>query len=303
MIHCLMESGQGAAHTLSERRKQAPGGILVIHGADMSFSYDFDEYTSVALDGVGIEIKPGEMIVVLGQNGSGKSTLAKHFNALLPIQKGKLTVMGINVRDEDEIWRLRRQCGMVFQNPDNQFVASTVEEDVAFGLENYETPRDIIPDKVASALNTVGMDGYEKRDIHTLSGGQKQRLALASVLALDPDIVIFDEVTSMLDSEGRLEIIEAIKRLHNQRQKTMIMITHYVEEAVSADRVCLMHKGRILGYGTPSDILTNMELMKATGLLPPVPVRLYYDLKEMGITLNSCPLNTEGLAEEICRLL
>ena len=273
-----------------------------VNGTNISFSYDFDGHVSSALDDVTLQIKKGEMIAFLGQNGSGKSTLAKHFNALLGIQKGELTVAGINARSESEIWRIRRLCGMVFQNPDNQFVSSIVEEDVAFGLENYEVPREVIPGKVKAALKLVGMEGCERRSPHMLSGGQKQRIALAGVLALEPDIIVFDEVTAMLDPDGRREILEAIHRLHTHAGKTCILITHYVEEAVSADRVCIMQKGKILGCGTPREILTDAQLMAAAGLVPPIPVRLYYDLKAAGIALTSCPLTNEELVEGICRL-
>lgn len=273
----------------------------IISGSDISFSYDVDGYISSALDGISVQIKTGEMIAILGQNGSGKSTIAKHFNALLAIQKGELVVAGINVKNEKSVWELRRICGMVFQNPDNQFVSSIIEEDIAFGLENYEVPREIIAKKVESVLKLVGMEGCEKRAPHTLSGGQKQRIALAGVLALEPDIIVFDEVTAMLDPEGRKEILDAIKSLHRSG-KTIILITHYIEEAVFADKVCLMQNGKILGYGTPHEVLTDMELMDSAGLIPPVPIKLYYDLNAAGIKLSSCPLTNEELVEEICRL-
>jgi len=275
---------------------------LIIHGSDISFSYDFDGCLSSALTAIDIEIGKGEMVAILGQNGSGKTTLAKHFNALLPLQKGKLTVAGIDAGDGSAIWRLRRLCGMVFQNPDNQFVSSIVEEDVAFGLENYEVSREMIQGKVEEALRLVGMQGYEKRSPHTLSGGQKQRVALAGVLALDPDVIIFDEVTAMLDPEGRCEILEEIRRLHSEAKKAIVMITHYVEEAVIADRIFLMKNGKVLGYGEPREILTNVELMESAGITPPIPIRLYYDLNAEGISLKSCPLTNEELVEEICRL-
>jgi energy-coupling factor transport system ATP-binding protein len=254
------------------------------------------------LDGFGVETKAGELIAILGQNGSGKSTLAKHFNALLPLQSGKLIVVGIDSRDKDNTWRLRRLCGMVFQSPDNQFVSSVIGEDVAFGLENYETPRFLIQGKVSSALKAVGMEGYEKRSPHTLSGGQKQRVALAGILALEPDIIVFDEATAMLDPEGRSEILNEIQRIRNQSQKTIVMITHHVEEAVLADRVYLMQKGKMLACGTPREILVDIELMELAGLIPPVPVRMYYDLKAAGILLKSCPLTDDELVEEICQL-
>jgi len=274
----------------------------MIYGIDISFSYDLDGCLAPALTEIGLNIDPGEMIVLLGQNGSGKSTLSKLFNALLPLQHGELSVAGINAGDESEVWRLRQVCGMVFQNPDNQFVSSVVEEDVAFGLENYEVARDLIQEKVSLALKSVGMEGYEKRSPQTLSGGQKQRIALAGVLALEPNIIIFDEVTAMLDPEGRREILQTIEKLHVETRKTIIMITHYVEEAVCADRVCLMHEGKIISSGTPREILTDVQLMQSAGLFPPIPARLYHDLKAAGVFLQSCPLTNEELVREVCRL-
>lgn len=217
------------------------------------------------------------------------------------MQKGKLTVADIDVRDEAEVWRLRRLCGMVFQNPDNQFVSSVVEEDIAFGLENYEVPRSEIAGKVRNALKLVGMEGFEKRAPHTLSGGQKQRIALAGVLALSPDIIIFDEVTAMLDPDGRHEIMSVIRRLH-EAGKTIVLISHYIEEAVYADRVYLMCCGKVLGSGTPRQILTDSDLLQKAGLVPPIPVRLYNDLQASGINLTVCPLTNEELADELCRL-
>ena len=273
-----------------------------IQGRDISFTYYEDGNTSPALDGLDIDIGKGEFIVFLGQNGSGKSTLAKLLNALLPLQKGVLNVADIDAGDEKETWKLRRLCGMVFQNPDNQFVSSLVEEDVAFGLENYNVPRNEIPLKVAAALKLVGMEAYEKRSPQKLSGGQKQRVALAGVLALEPEIIIFDEVTAMLDPEGRREVLKIIKNLHRDEKNTIIMITHFVEEALSADRIFLMHKGRIIGSGKPRDVLTDIDMMNSAGLLPPIPVRLYYDLKTAGIVLKSCPLNNVEFVEEVCRL-
>lgn len=192
---------------------------------------------------------------------------------------------------------------MVFQNPDNQFVSSIVEEDVAFGMENYNIARREIPSKVKEALKTVGMEGYGKHAPYMLSGGQKQRIALAGVLALDPDILIFDESTSMLDPKGREEILSVIRRLHEQEKRTILLITHYIEESVWADRVCLMREGEILAFDKTETILTDMELMKKAGLSPPLPVRLYYDLKKEGICLKHCPLTKEELVDELCQLL
>lgn len=272
---------------------------VLIEGKQICYSYEGGG-SSFALQNVDLQIKQGEFVVILGGNGSGKSTLVKHLNALLQLQKGELKVAQINLREEGEIWFLRRFCGMVFQNPDHQFVSSVVEEDIAFGLENYEVPRAEIPARVRSALTQVGMDGYAQRSVHTLSGGQKQRVALAGVLALDPAVLIFDEATAMLDPGGRAEMVKIMHQLH-RTGKTVIAITHYVEEAVTADQVILMHQGRVLACGSPRAILTNPDLLREAKIIPPLPVRLYYDLRQAGIFLNHCPLTEEELVEEICQ--
>lgn len=270
-----------------------------VKGETITYRYDMDQ--PPALEEVSLTIKKGELTVILGQNGCGKSTLVKHLNGLLPLQQGELTVAGMDLKDEKSIWELRRRCGMVFQNPDNQFVSSLVEEDIAFGLENYDTPLEEIPERIAAALALVGMEGYEKRSPHTLSGGQKQRAALAGVLVMEPDIIVFDEATAMLDPEGRQEIQDCMERLR-KLGKTVIAITHYVEEAVFADQVLLMKEGRVLAFGPPREILTCRERMEKAGLCPPLPVRLYYDLQDSGIRLGRCPLTNQELVEELCRL-
>lgn len=273
----------------------------MIHADNLTFSYDYAGAPSHALDEVSLSVKPGELVAILGHNGCGKSTLAKHLNALLPLQSGTLTVAGMDAADPENQSELRRKIGMVFQNPDNQFVSTIIEEDVAFGLRNYDTPEEMIEAKVKEALHLVGMDGYEQRAPHSLSGGQKQRIALAGVLAMDPDILVFDEVTSMLDPVGSKEVLAVIKDLH-QREKTIVMITHYVEEALDADRVVLMRDGKILANGTPQEILTDMDLLKQTRLKPPMTVQLYYELKAQGIELDECPLSSTELTEALLRL-
>lgn len=273
----------------------------MIDAKNIKFSYDFDDGKHRSLDGATFHVEKGELAVILGHNGCGKSTLMKHLNGLLELQSGELTVNGIDASNPDEVWKLRRCVGIVFQNPDNQFVSSVVEEDVAFGLENYGVPREEIPQRVAEALKAVGMEGYEKRSSHMLSGGQKQRVALAGVLALDPEILIFDEATSMLDPQGRAEVLETVKRLH-EAGKTIVMVTHYVEEATFADTVWFMHDGVMLAHGTPRETLTDPMLLTATGLDAPMSVKLYYDLLEAGIQLETCPLTNAEAAEEICRL-
>ena len=263
-------------------------------------SYAFAGSKRRSLDGVSFTIKQGELVALLGHNGCGKTTLPRHLNALLPVQSGELTVAGLDARGSANLWKIRRACGMVFQNPDNQFVSSLVEEDIAFGLRNFGTPEKDIPEKVRRALESVGMGGYEKRSPQLLSGGQKQRIAIAGVLALDPDILIFDEATSMLDPEGRREVLETINRLHRQGH-TILMISHYIEEAVYSDRVLLIHDGRILAQGKPREILTDPEQLRQAGLTPPMPVRAYHDLKAAGIVLARCPLTVEELVEDLCR--
>lgn len=259
------------------------------------------ESIQTALDHVDLDVKPGEFIAILGHNGSGKSTLAKHINALLTPSEGSLWVDGMDVTEEKNILPVRQTAGMVFQNPDNQFVSTIVGEDVAFGLENYGVPENEIPARVAAALAAVDMAGYENRATHTLSGGQKQRVALAGVLALSPDILVFDEATAMLDPDGRQEVLRTICRLHTQQHKTVVMITHYIEEAIGADRVYLIHNGKMIADGTAREMLTQPELLAAAGLTPPMPVQMYYDLKQAGIVLARCPLTLEELAEELCR--
>lgn len=264
-------------------------------------SYSFAGSKQRSLDDVNLTVNKGEFVAVLGCNGCGKTTLARHLNVLLPVQSGALTVAGINACDDKNIWAVRSKCGMVFQNPDNQFVSTLIEEDLAFAPRNFGVPEEEIPERVKNALSSVGMNGFEKHSPHMLSGGQKQRIAIAGVLAAEPDIMIFDEVTSMLDSQGREEVLSAIKSLHKSGQ-TVIMITHYIDEAVLADRVVLMENGRITADGIPCDILTDIELMSRAGLDVPMPVKMYYDLAERGIKLKKCPLTNEDLVGELCSL-
>lgn len=273
----------------------------MIDADNLTFSYDYAGAPSHALDSISLSVKPGELVAILGHNGCGKSTFAKHLNALLPLQNGTLTVAGMDAADPANQCELRRKVGMVFQNPDNQFVSTIIEEDVAFGLRNYEVPEELIETKVKEALHIVGMDGYEQRAPHSLSGGQKQRIALAGVLAMDPEILVFDEATSMLDPVGSREVLAMIEELH-QRGKTIVMITHNIEEALDADRVVLMRDGKILANGTPREILTDMDLLRQTKLKPPMTVQLYYELKAHGIELDRCPLSNAELTEVLLRL-
>ena len=279
----------------------------MIKGSRLGFSYFWDGESIPVFDQVNIELKEGEWTAILGCNGCGKSTLVRLMNGLLPLQDGNLSVNGINAGNPANKWELCRICGMVFQNPDNQFVSSVLEEDIAFGLENAQVPEREVTSKVKAALELVGLEGYEKRSPSSLSGGQKQRAALAGVLALNPEILIFDEATSMLDPKGRREVLAEMKKLRDCG-KTVVMITHDVEEAVLADRVILMgcpngqkDTNTVLAQGSTRIILTDCDLLKQAGILPPMAVRMYEDLKQAGIELNRCPLTKEELAEALCR--
>ena len=279
----------------------------MIKGSRLGFSYFWDGESIPVFEQANIELKEGEWTALLGCNGCGKSTLVRLMNGLLPLQDGNLSVNGINAGNPANKWELCRTCGMVFQNPDNQFVSSVLEEDIAFGLENAQVPEREVTSKVKAALELVGLEGYEKRSPSSLSGGQKQRAALAGVLALNPEILIFDEATSMLDPKGRREVLAKMKKLRDCG-KTVVMITHDVEEAVLADQVILMGRpngqkdpNTVLAQGSVREILTDSRLLIQAGIVPPMAVRMYEDLKLAGIELNRCPLTKEELAEALCR--
>lgn len=279
----------------------------MIKGSRLGFSYFWDGESIPVFEQANIELKEGEWTALLGCNGCGKSTLVRLMNGLLPLQNGNLSVNGINAGNPANKWELCRICGMVFQNPDNQFVSSVLEEDIAFGLENAQVPEREVTSKVKAALELVGLEGYEKRSPSSLSGGQKQRAALAGVLALNPEILIFDEATSMLDPKGRREVLAEMKKLRDCG-KTVVMITHDVEEAVLADQVILMgcpngqkNPNTVLAQGSVREILTDSRLLIQVGIVPPMAVRMYEDLKLAGIELNRCPLTKEELAEALCR--
>lgn len=221
-----------------------------------------EEIEKLAIDGLNLEVNEGEFLVVLGHNGSGKSTVAKHMNALLVPTEGTVIVNGLDTSDENNVWDIRATAGMVFQNPDNQLVATIVEEDVAFGPENLGVPPEEIRKRVYDALEKVGMSEYKKHAPHLLSGGQKQRVAIAGILAIQPKCIIFDEPTAMLDPSGRREVMENIKELNKKHGITVILITHYMDEAAQADRVVVMDKGKVIMEGIPRDIFSEVETMK-----------------------------------------
>lgn len=275
--------------------------MTAVFAENLMYSYEADSSGNCAVNNIELSIDKGQLVSILGSNGSGKTTLVRHFNALLPVQRGRLTVAGINAADKNSIWAVREKCSMVFQNPDNQFISSLIEEDIAFGARNFGVDESEIPERVSTALAAVGMSGYEKHSPHLLSGGQKQRIAIAGVLAIRPDIIVFDESTSMLDPEGRAEVLSIIKKLHSQG-RTVIMISHCVEEAVFSDVVVIMRDGKIIAQGAPRHILTDAELLESAGLELPLPVKIYYDIAKRGINLSKCPLTNKELVEELCLL-
>lgn len=251
------------------------------------------------LEGIDLTVRRGEFLAVLGHNGSGKSTLAKHFNAILTPTSGKVLVEGIDTADPNQIYEIRQRVGMVFQNPDNQMVANIVEEDVAFAPENLGVPREEIRRRVDAALEAVRMTPFKNHAPHMLSGGQKQRIAIAGVLAMQPDILVLDEPTAMLDPSGRKEILEAVKRLNREQGMTVVLITHYMDEAVQADRVVVMDKGRIQMEGVPAEIFPQVKELKALGLDTPQATELIYLLNKAGANLNPKILDAEACIEEL----
>ena len=255
------------------------------------------------LDNVSLNVKEGEFLAVLGHNGSGKSTLAKHFNAILLPTDGKVFVDGIDTADESRLFDIRRRVGMVFQNPDNQMVATIVEEDVAFAPENLGVPREEIRERVDNALETVGMTAFKRHAPHMLSGGQKQRVAIAGVLAMQPEILVMDEPTAMLDPNGRAEVIQTIKKLNREMGMTVILITHYMDEAVQADRVIVVDSGHISMEGPPRDIFPQVDRLVDLGLDTPQSTYLIYMLNKLGLDFNPRVLNDKECAEEIIKRL
>jgi len=255
-----------------------------------------------AINGVNLTVEKGEFLVVLGHNGSGKSTLAKHMNALLLPTDGIVYVDGLNTKDEDNVWDVRAKAGMVFQNPDNQMVATIVEEDVAFGPENLGVDPKEIRKRVDESLQKVGMSEYKRHAPHLLSGGQKQRVAIAGILAMQPECIIFDEPTAMLDPSGRKEVLNNIKEINKQYGITIILITHYMDEAAEADRIVVMDDGKLIMGGTPKEVFSQVELMKKIGLDVPQVTELSYELNKEGIKLDNKIINVDEMVEALCQL-
>ena len=266
--------------------------MKIIWAENLRHVYKTASGEKVALDGVNFSINAGEFVAIIGTNGSGKSTLAKHFNALLLPTEGKIFVTGLDTSDENNLWRIRKNVGMVFQNPDNEIVAAIVEDDVAFGCENLGIEPNEIRRRVDFALDAVNMSAYKKFSPSKLSGGQKQRIAIAGVLAMQTKIIVFDEATAMLDPAGRREILETVQRLHAQGL-TIIYITHFMEEAAVADKIFLMENGKILKIGTPRQIFSDVKEIKRLGLDVPVAAELAERLRRRGFKLSKNILTDE----------
>ena len=276
----------------------------IIQTENLTFHYAFEEGEApTVLDGVSLSVQPGEFVAVLGHNGSGKSTLAKHFNAILLPSGGKVYVDGIDTCDEEKLLDVRRQVGMVFQNPDNQIVASVVEEDVAFGPENLGVPSEEIRERVDSALATVRMSEYARHAPHLLSGGQKQRVAIAGVLAMRPRCIVLDEPTAMLDPVGRKEVIDTVRRLNREQNITVVLITHHMDEAAQADRLIVMHDGHIVADDSPALVFQNVDGLRSLGLEVPEPVALLYELRQAGVDVPLTALGVDECAEVLRKLL
>lgn len=266
-------------------------------------SQNEDELGVKAVNDVSMSIEKGQFVVILGRNGSGKSTMSRLLNGLLLPQKGTIVVDGISTDNEELIWEVRKTLGLVLQNPDNQIVSTTVEEDVAFGPENLGVRPEEIRRKVDEALVTVGMEEYSKHSPHQLSGGQKQRIAIAGILAMDPECIVLDESTSMLDPHGRYEVVEVLKRLNKDRGITIVLITHHMDEAVEADKVYVMEDGSIILNGTPRQIFENVNLVRQAGLDVPQVTALAYELKQDGFPINKLPLTIPEMIKEIQTLI
>ena len=270
--------------------------------------YDYLKYdengqaseSSTAVEDVDLDIQPGQFISILGHNGSGKSTLAKHMNALLIPTEGTIWVDGMDTAMEPELWKIRQKAGMVFQNPDNQIIGTVVEEDVGFGPENLGIPTEGIWSRVNKSLEAVGMTAFRHRSPNKLSGGQKQRVAIAGVMAMQPKCIIMDEPTAMLDPNGRKEVLEAVHELNRREGITVILITHYMEEVIDSDRVFVMDQGHVVMQGTPREIFSRVEELKAYRLDVPQVTLLAYELKKAGIPLPDGILTINELVDALC---
>ncbi|MGI6654910.1 MAG: energy-coupling factor transporter ATPase [Christensenellales bacterium] len=273
-----------------------------IHLALDRVTYQYDQGGKTAVKDVTLSIGRGEFVALLGHNGSGKSTIAKLLNGLYTPTKGTVRVSGMDTSDSKLIWEIRRRAGMVFQNPDNQIVATRVRDDVAFGLENIGVPSDEMPGRIDQALSDVGMTAFADRAPHLLSGGQKQRVAIAGILAMQPEALILDEATAMLDPSGRKDVLDTVKRLNSELGITVVWITHFMEEATQADRVVVMHEGTIVMDGTPRQVFAQTKTIRAYRLDVPPMTSLAENLRERGIAFSEDVLSVNDMMTEVLRL-
>lgn len=274
-------------------------GIVNIKNLIHDYRDEEENETVRAIDDVSLQIETGQFIVILGHNGSGKSSLAKHINALLMPTEGTVWVEGIETTDNKRIWDIRQTAGMVFQNPDNQIVATMVEEDVAFGPENMAVPTDEIWRRVEKALGAVKMTAFRHKSPLKLSGGQKQRVAIAGIIAMEPKCIVLDEPTAMLDPVGRKEVIETLHQLNKEKKITIILITHHMNEAIDADRIFVMNKGKLVEQGTPKEIFSKVEEIKSYGLEVPQVTELGYMLKKSGLEIEDGILTVDELIKAL----
>lgn len=274
----------------------------MIKANDVNFKYKRQDSITTVLEDFNIHVKDGEFVVIMGHNGSGKSTFAKLANAILLPNEGDVWIADMNTKKEENLWKIREHAGLIFQNPDNQIVATIVEEDIAFGPENLGVESSEIKRRVDEVLKIVDMDDYHKRPPHMLSGGQKQRIAIAGVLAMKPKCIILDEPTAMLDPSGRAEVLSIIKRLNKEEKMTVVLITHYMNEAIDADKIVVIDKGRIELQGSPKEVFTNVKKMKSIGLDVPQVTSLAIALNEDGIDINKDIITLEEMVESLCRL-
>ena len=277
----------------------------MIEFRNVTFSYHSDESTEekTILHALDFSVQPGEFVAILGRNGSGKSTIAKLANGILEPDEGQISVCGLDTASEENHREIRRNCGLVFQNPDNQIVATIVEEDVAFGPENLGVPPAEIRSRVDAALKAVGMYDYRKKEPHKLSGGQKQRVAIAGILAMDPKCIILDEATAMLDPHGRREVMETVRRLNRERGITILYITHFMDEAAAADRVIVMDDGKIVIDDGPRAVFSQVERMKSLGLDVPQVTEMMDSLSRCGINTGGSVLDVDECIDRLAKLL
>ncbi len=274
----------------------------IISVEHLAYTYPgFDDQPGVQVfEDMNLTVEEGSFVAILGTNGCGKSTLAKHFNSILLPTGGKVYVCGIDTSNEERIMQVRRNVGMVFQNPDNQIVANVVEEDVAFGPENLGVSSPEIRHRVNKALKQVGMYSYREHAPHLLSGGQKQRVAIAGIIAMEPKCIVLDEPTAMLDPRGRREVIETIGQLNKEKGITVVLITHHMDEAAKADRVVVLHKGKVAADGSPEDVFSQVELLHGIGLAAPESVELCWELNKQGFDLPLDKLDPKECAQALC---